>query len=387
MTASTAGEGDAGSITVPNADSISLDNNSSIATAVNTAEEESDAGSINLNANQVTIQGSSELAASTSGGTGGTIEVTADTFDARDGGKLLTATSSTSRKSKAGNIILNVSDNITLAGDNTGLFANTETDSTGDGGSISIDPRTMIIRDGASITVDSQGSGIGGDIDISSGSLTLDNEAEISSDTASTDGGNIRLQINDDPLLLRRQSSISTNAGTAQDMEGNGGNIIINAPFIIAFPAENSDITANAGMGDGGRIEITTNAILGIEFREELTDLSDFTVSSTFGAPGVFVLVDLGIDLTRGLITLPEETVNTEISQGCQTVRGREAVEYFDIGRGGVRPTPYDPLNADEAIEDWIDLEPKSENGPDSGTNLNSPSPAKTQLILSCPAQ
>lgn len=92
------------------------------------------------------------------------------------------------------------------------------------------------------------------------------------------------------------------------------GNITINAPFIIAFPNEDSDITANAFEGNGGNIDITTNAIFGIEFRDEPTLLSDFTVSSELGIDGNFALDDSGIDPTRGLIILPEEPVNTQIS-------------------------------------------------------------------------
>ena len=371
-------------------------------------------GTIDVKTGTLSIsEGGALSALSQSLARGGDVFVTADTLEITGRGRITTTAFSSG---KAGDISLKVKDSITLAGVDSGLFANTETDSTGDGGSIFIDPRTVIIRDGASVAVNSEGNGqggdieilseslsldngqiladsksdieigIGGNIEIVSGSLTLDNEAEISSDTDSTNGGNITLEIDDDPLLLRRQSSISTDAGT-ELAGGDGGNITINAPFIIAFPSEDSDITANAYLGNGGRIQITTQGIFGIEFRDIDTSLSDFTVSSELGESGTFATEGLLEENLGALITLPEETVNTEISQGCQTVRGREAVEYFDIGRGGVRPTPYDPLNADEAIEDWIDLESESENGSDSGTNINSPYPAKTQLILSCPAQ
>ena len=178
----------------------------------------------------------------------------------------------------------------------------------------------------------------------------------------------------------------------------NGGNININTDpnlsntdlLLVAFPptgANGSDIIANADRGTGGRIEGTTAGTFGIEFRDEQTPLNDFTVSSEFGLPGEFAVEDLGIDPTRGLIILPEEVVNTEISQSCQTVRGKEAVEYFEIGRGGSPPTPDEPLNADAAIEDWIDLELNSDNGSDSGTTINSHHTAQAELISPCTAQ
>ena len=96
-----------------------------------------------------------------------------------------------------------------------------------------------------------------------------------------------------------------------------------------------------------------------------------------------------GISIFAGLSSVMDysKIFNPQISQGCQTVRGKEAVEYFEIGRGGLPPNPNEPLNADEAIEDWIDLEPKSENGSDSGKTINSPYPDKAELISPCPAQ
>ncbi|MHC5720947.1 MAG: filamentous hemagglutinin N-terminal domain-containing protein, partial [Nostoc sp.] len=42
-----------------------------------------------------------------------------------------------------------------------------------------------------------------------------------------------------------------------------GGNITIKAGFIVAAPLENSDITANAFSGSGGKIAITAKNIFG----------------------------------------------------------------------------------------------------------------------------
>ncbi|MDJ0688733.1 MAG: S-layer family protein [Xenococcaceae cyanobacterium MO_188.B32] len=350
------------------------------------------AGNITINTPHLTVKEAAQVLALTSNkGTAGNIEVTAKTLEVRDGGNLNTITKGSE---KAGDITLIVLDSIILTGDeNTGLLANTTSESSGDGGNIIIGniiaPRTLIIQDGARVAVNSEGEGKGGDIEIFSGSLTLDNEAAISAETRSNLGGNITLQIDDDPLIFRRRNSlISATAGDEQ-FGGDGGNIIINAPFLIAYPSENNDIIANAFEGRGGKINITTNAIFGLEFRMQLTPLSDITAFSQQNPElnGVVEINTSGIDPTRGLLTLPEEPVNTEISQGCQTVRGREAVEYFDVGRGGSPVTPDEPLNADGALEDWIPLEPKSDNGSDSGTTIHSPHSAKTQFISPCPAQ
>ncbi|PAX51442.1 S-layer family protein [Brunnivagina elsteri] len=108
------------------------------------------------------------------------------------------------------------------------------------------------------------------DINVNTGSIRLDNKSAIASLTNSGNGGNIFLDINDF-LVLRNSSNISTTAGL-QQFGGDGGNITINIPFIIAAPGENSNIAANAFTGKGGQINITTQGIFGIEPRTQASD-------------------------------------------------------------------------------------------------------------------
>jgi filamentous hemagglutinin family protein len=261
---------------------------------------------------------------------------------------------STKRQGDAGNITLQVQDNITLSGSKAGLFSNTEKGSSGNGGNIFIDPTTMIIRDGAQVAVNSSGIGIGGNIELQAGSLTLD-RGTITAETASNQGGNINLKTSD-LLLLRNNSQISSTAGTDR-AGGDGGNITIDAPFIVAVAKENSNIQANAFEGNGGNININTNGIFGIESRDRETLLSDITASSQFGREGQVEINTSGIDPTRSLTNLPQETVEAEVAQGCQTEGGQPKVAYFDIGRGGLPPTPDDLFNSEIVIAEWIPLD------------------------------
>lgn len=145
------------------------------------------------------------------------------------------------------------------------IFSSVEPGGIGNGGKINITAKTLSFTDGAGVAVNSQGSGKGGNIQIQAGTLKLDNKAFISGETVSNQGGDINLSIND-LLLLRRNSKISTSAGTAQT-GGDGGNITINTPngFIVAFPKENSDIAANAFEGSGGRVDITAFNLFNIQ--------------------------------------------------------------------------------------------------------------------------
>ncbi len=313
-----------------------------------------DAGSVNINASdRVSLQSNSTLSAATSGGAGGSILVKTNNFEASGGSQLVTTTSN---QSNAGNITLAVQDDVNLSGRNSGLFANTTQESSGTGGSIFINPETVMIRDGAKVAVNSEGTGEGGNIQIVADSLSLNNQGEITAETVSNQGGNITLDIQD-LLLMRYNSRISATAGTEGE-GGDGGNININAPFIIGIPRENSDITANAFQGRGGNINITTNGIFGLKFRDRLTPYSDITASSEFGIDGTVELNTPGVDPTSGLTELPETLVDAEglINQDICSIKDNQIASgssFIITGRGGLPPNPNAPLSPSNGILEW----------------------------------
>ncbi|MDZ8091504.1 MAG: hypothetical protein RMZ42_06130 [Nostoc sp. DedQUE05] len=212
------------------------------------------------------------------------------------------------------------------------------------------------------VSVNSQGSGVGGDIQVSARRINLDNNGDITAATQSTNGGNITVNVLD-LLLMRHQSNISASAGEGQ-AGGNGGNITINAPkgFVVAVPREDNDVKAQAFTDRGGNVSITSQRRFGLEFREDDTPLSDITVSSRFGEDGTTQLNDLSIDPSRGLTQLPETPRIVELSEGCQVSDGKEAVQFFDIGRGGTPPRPDEPLNIDSYLIEWNQLDAEKSN-------------------------
>jgi filamentous hemagglutinin family protein len=312
-----------------------------------------DGGNLMIETERLLIADGAKVFAGTFGdGDAGSITITAKTFEATTGGQISTTTSG---KFNAGNITLKVLDSITLAGKDSGLFANTEEGSTGNGGNIFIDPKTMTIRDRAGVAVNSEGTGKGGNIQLQADFLTLDNQAFISAETTSNQGGNIDLSISD-LLLMRHNSNISATAGTAK-AGGDGGNIDINAKFIVAVPQENSDITANAFEGKGGNINITTQGIFGIEFRQRATALSDLTASSEFGLAGTVAITTPDVDLGKGLVDLPETFQAPLLASGCRTQGTQTASSFVNVGRGGLPPNPNETRSSD-AI--WHDMRPIS---------------------------
>ncbi|MEQ9621223.1 two-partner secretion domain-containing protein, partial [Coleofasciculus chthonoplastes] len=309
---------------------------------------------------------------------------------ARDGAGVSASTYSTG---KGGNLTVNASESIELSGTSrdgfaSGLYAQAFGD--GDAGNLTVNhTQNLNIRDGAKITVATgtaadarvpnvpsfdlgddivlppfspDATGKAGNTEITADFIRLNNQAAIIAETDSSEGGNITLNVND-ILLLRHNSSISTTAGTAQ-AGGNGGNIRINSPFVVGLPWENSDITANAFLGNGGRVDITANKIYGLEFRSRLTPLSDITASSEFGEQGVVELNTLEIDPDTGLLQLPPPASPPEFVNFCQGRSDQTPSHFIISGRGGVPPTISQVTGTYNVWEDLRPLTPSSDNSP-----------------------
>jgi filamentous hemagglutinin family protein len=383
-------EGDGGTLRVNATESVRVIGISQRSGLLTATTGSGIAGDLLISTPSLLVQDRARLSAATfDDGNGGNITVTANTIGVTGGADFRTTTVG---KGNAGNINLVVQDRITLAGANSGLFANTTESSSGNGGSIFIDnPRTVLIQDEAQIAVDSQGLGTGGNIEIFADSLTLDNQASLSAETANSTGGNITLSL-DNLLLMRRESRISTTAGTAQ-ASGDGGNITIDAGVIAAIPDDNNDITANAFSGQGGRVTLTTQGLYNflIRSREEIQallgtdDLSEFdtsqlqtnditAISQTSPTLSRIPTLNLqGIDPTGGLIELPDLVDVTRLVEQnlCLASVGSE---FTITGRGGLPTPPHEPLIAEATWEDWrIDSESESTEAiPSSQVSNNS---------------
>jgi filamentous hemagglutinin family protein len=377
-------------------DDFSLTNGGTLSSFVNRQTGElikASAGNIAINArNAVMIDGfgnngrSSRIEAEIAGqtiGTAGDIRIATKSFSLSNGASL---NSSTKAPGNAGNINIDAIDRIALSsgsqilattssigkggnvsltgGDisfdgigrdrRSGIFTVVNRTGTGKGGNINVNARNLSITNAAALSSSSFGQGNAGDININSRNVRLDRQGIIAAQTNSSDGGNIKLTA-DNYLLLRRGGSISTTAGFAQS-GGNGGNITLNVPFIVAVPSENSDITANAFTGNGGNINITTQGIFGIEPRAQASDASnDITASSQLGVQGQIAINNPEIDPTKGVIELPNDVVDatTQLSQLCP--RGYDVVrkplgEFIITGHDALPLSPLDPLQGTARI-------------------------------------
>lgn len=348
------------------------------------------------------------VSATAGGGKAGDMVINTSKFRIQNGAEVSTESSVRSinsqlipAKGAGGNLTVNASESVEIFGRSSrgfasGLFATTF--GTGEAGKVTITTGQLIVRDGSTIAVSSKlppmsanvvyvgdvdNLGAAGELNISARSVLLDTQGRLLSEARSGRGGNITLQLRDS-LLMRRESQISTNAGTA-DTGGDGGNITIDVPrgFIIAAPLENSDITANAFSGSGGRITIKANSIFGFVQRdrkdlvrllqtEDPTKLnprnlqtSDITAFSQQN-PSLSGNVQINTpdaDPSKGLVELPSNLVDAsqQIVSSCNS-SNQKVSSLTAIGQGGITRSPTEPLMGDAVLADWIGLEPDSNN-------------------------
>jgi filamentous hemagglutinin family protein len=213
----------------------------------------------------------------------------------------------------------------------------------GPGGNLTINTGNLSVKNGAQVSVNSNTSGNAGNLEITARSILLNDEGKLTAISDNARGGNIRLVAKD--LLMRDRSLIS-----AQSLGANSpdGNIYIDAELIVAVPSENSDIIARST--NQGNIEIKTQGIFGLEFREQLTPKSDITAS------GRIIFNPPDVDPTRGLTNLPTNLIDAsnQINQACSANGGNVAQNELTItGRGGLPDSPNETLSSDAV---WTDL-------------------------------
>lgn len=300
-------------------------------------------------------------------GNGGTLTLTTDHLRLRNGATLQTATFG---QGDANNLTVRASDRIEIlgavdealfptsllsaSGGIPGVLAEGVREATGRGGNTTIQTRELQLQDGGTIAVGSlnpnenQAEGAGR-VEITAQAIRLENRGRIISETAAGNGGQIRLQAQD-LLVLRRNSQVSTSAGTKRK-GGDAGNITIDTPFVLAVPTENSDITANAFEGAGGEVTVRANTI-GIEARERPTEFSDITAFSERGVSGVVTIDSPNVDIRQEAIELPTAPASTELAQGCQVEGGQTTASFVNTGRAGLSLNPYEPLSSTDILAD-----------------------------------
>ena len=324
LIASTAGQGNAGNVTIYARDRVSFDG------VINDGFPS--AAFINVEQGAV--------------GNGGELNITTGSLAVTNGAQLI---ASTAGQGNAGNVTIYARDRVFFDGASTSLFSDVEQGAIGNGGNINITTELLRVTNGAELLASSAGNGAAGNLTVFADSIRLDNQASLNADTI---GGQGNINLHSVDLVLRHGSNITTNARGQGKI---GGNITINTGVLVAL--ENSDIAADSADFRGGNVNVTAQRIFGTAFRPTRTPNSDITASGKDSSLNGNVQINLvGIDPSQGLTNLPTEVINAsnQITQNCPTAGGQIAQNQFIVtGRGGMPDNPSEILSPDAVWTDW----------------------------------
>ncbi|MBE8990827.1 filamentous hemagglutinin N-terminal domain-containing protein [Nostoc sp. LEGE 12450] len=357
----TGGIGSGGSINVTTG-RLNLSNKGAISAGT---FNQGNGGDIGINASQIDLRGSSAIITQVDDkakGNAGNISIQTQLLNVQEESGISSATFG---NGNAGNLTIKA-DNISLIGSNgalfTGITSSVYERANGKGGDIDITTNNLDIRDDAQIISGSLGTGDAGNIKINANVLKIIGKlSAIASSTNAGNGGDINLNIAD-LLLLRDGAFISTTAGRSQ-AGGDGGNININSKFIVAIPEEDSDIKANAYTGTGGKVQINSQGIFGIESRTKPTEKSDITASSELGVSGITNINAPDTNSIQNNFTGASPNVidtNALIANSCISRSSKQGGTFFITGSGALRNSPGSGLISVYSTGKVRNIEPTS---------------------------
>ncbi|OKH44125.1 hypothetical protein NIES2101_28825, partial [Calothrix sp. HK-06] len=237
LNSSTFGKGNAGGVTINAREAINID--SGYISSIVGAGAVGNGGDININARSLSLTNEGQINA----------------FVRRvDDGK-------PAGVGNAGNTIIKVNDEFKISGSSgkfTGVFNDLENGTTGSAGNIDITTGSLSMVGDGGLSTGTSGNGNAGNINIKAKQISLSSNAYIESQSDSAGkAGNIT--ITSGGIFSANDSRITTSA-----LQSSGGTISIKAANIRLFG--NSDITTNVenGAGGGGDITLTANSIIAL---------------------------------------------------------------------------------------------------------------------------
>jgi filamentous hemagglutinin family protein len=314
------GNGDGGNVRISTG-SLFLSDNAALGSST---LGQGDAGDVIINARDrvsissgiiSSIVGSPLLAVGN--GDGGDIRITTGSLSLTDGAQLQ---ASTFGQGDAGDIIIEAQDNVSLTGvrrdgkSYSAAFSIVGLTGNGDGGNIRISSRSLSVTAGALLSTSTIGQGNAGSIQLAA------------RDTVLLDGGNSRTGFSSGLFSSTFESAggrggtISVNTDSFRIVNGaivdaqtfgafRGGDVIINAQNLSL--SDRAQISArSSGTGDAGRVEITATGAV------RLTN-SDITTSAEQAAGGAIAITTESLSLNRGRISA---ATGTSGAQGAANI-------------------------------------------------------------------
>ncbi len=259
------------------------------------------AGNLDVNqgqtpANNVQLNGGSLTVEATGTGDSGNLTVNARTLNLQNNSEISASTNSGTGQ----NISLENVETLRINGG--GISATTED---GKAGSLQINqgqtPVNNIELNGGRLTVEATGTGESGNLTINARTLNLQNNAAISASTNSGEGGDISLQGLETLEVNNSNISASTETGRA-------GNLTVTATESVQLRGKGGLSVEATEDGTAGNLTVETGQM-------SITDGAQVTVSSPQGQAGNLTINADTLSLNRGFITA--ETGKSEGEEGA----------------------------------------------------------------------
>ncbi|MBD2527678.1 S-layer family protein [Nostoc sp. FACHB-133] len=280
-------------------------------------------------------------------GRAGDIKVEAENVFVKDGGTII---SSTLGRGDAGNISITARDAISL--DQRGIYSNVESiDAVGNAGDIDITTGSLFVTNDAQINSFTRGRGSAGDITIQAkDAVTFDGVGSNGFGTGSFssvdagavgNGGNINVTAGSLSLTNGGQLGVSVNeaSGTLKGGQGRGGNINISVRDALTISGAGTGISGFLGAGAIGRAGDIKVEAENVFFRN-----GGGIVTSTFGrgdSGSIFITAHDAISLDSASIGSNVQSINAvgnagkiDITTGSLSVTNDGQINSFTRGRG-----------------------------------------------------
>ncbi len=363
-----------------------------------------EAGDITLTAKDVTATQGSLISSETfAEGTGGQLKIFVDTLQLTDGSRIKSGSTFAPSigilpkgiipSGPGGDITIQTrgpTSSMLIDGPKSGIFANTE--GTGTGGTINLSTKSLTIQNGGMISASTIGTdtrATGGSIIVNATDhVAMSNGASITTSSIAEQkipnsgiapAGNI--SINAGQQLTIQDSSITTEA-----KEAGGGNIDVIAIDRIHLANGHISTSVRAGAGDSGRISIDprevilqnnsvilSQAVQGrggditiatSQFVQDPTSLVD--ASSQFGQSGIVRVQSQTLNLNGAITQLSSKTAETQtlLQNRCVALAGGAQSTFLVAGRDALPAEPGGWLSSPVAMDHWIEKNTAHASGP-----------------------
>ncbi len=324
--------GQAGNIAITVADEMTISGSDGTTRGglFSTAAGSGAGGNIRIEGGRLTMSGGAINVSSNNSGDAGQVDLSVGQLQMTGGARISTASDGSGN---AGALNVAASGDVSVSGQDvdgfqTGLYSLAQ--GSGKGGDIQLSGDSVTVSGNGLITAESRGSGDAGGITVKANDAVTLQDGSITTQAVTADGGNIKVTA--DRIVYLLDSKITTSVGQGF---GDGGNINIDPEFVVL---NNSQILANAFGGDGGNITIVADHF--VSSNNSIVD-----ASSELGIDGNIEIISPDEEIKNKVDELPVDYLDATalLRERCSVKRLADRSSFTMGGRKGV---PVSPIGA-----------------------------------------